>query len=92
MMSRLTLSFKTPVRNHQHPPSPPWRTVRLLTHLFSCKNIENWHISELLYIKMIFDVKDDPILQDSSQEPSTSSKSTMEERVVLDTLIFMLEC
>ena len=29
---------------------------------------------------MIYDVKDDPILQDSSQEPSTSSMYDFEDR------------
>ena len=36
-------------------------------------------------------MKDDLILQVPSQEPPMSSKSTMEDRDVLDTLIFMLE-
>ncbi len=40
---------------------------------------------------MIDDVKDDPILQDSSQEPSTSSKYDFKDRDVLDTLQSMLE-
>jgi len=40
----------------------------------------------------IQDVKNDPILQVSSQEPSTSSKYDFEDGGVLDTLLFMLEC
>ena len=40
---------------------------------------------------MIHDVKDDPILQVSSQEPSTSSKYGLRGQGVLDTLLIMLE-
>ena len=39
----------------------------------------------------IQDVKDDPILQDLSQEPSTSSKYGLQGWGVLDTLLIMLE-
>ena len=41
---------------------------------------------------MIDEVKDGPILQDSSQEPPMSSKYDFEDGVVLDTVIIMLEC
>ncbi len=40
---------------------------------------------------MIHDVKDDPILQDSRQEPSKSSKYDFKDWEVLDTLLIMLE-
>ena len=40
---------------------------------------------------MIYDVKDDPIIQDSSQEPSTSSKYELWGLGVLDTLLVMLD-
>ena len=42
-------------------------------------------------VKMIYDIKDDPILQDSSQEPSTSSKYGLQGQGVLDTLLIKLE-
>ena len=40
---------------------------------------------------MIYEIKDDPILQDSSQEPSTSSKYRLQGQGVLDTILIMLE-
>ena len=40
---------------------------------------------------MIHDVKDDPIIQVSSQEPTMSSKYNFEDGGVLDTLLFKLE-
>ena len=40
---------------------------------------------------MIHDIKEKPILQVSSQEPSTSSKYGLQEQEVLDTLLIMLE-
>ena len=52
---------------------------------------EIFRIILLWSVKMIYNVKDDPILQDSSQEPSTSSKYGLQGRRVLDTLLFMLE-
>ena len=39
----------------------------------------------------IHDVKDDPILQVSSQEPSASSKYDFEDGGVLEALLIMLE-
>ena len=41
---------------------------------------------------MIYEIKEDPILQVPSQELPTSSKSNLEDGGVLDTLIFMVEC
>ena len=35
---------------------------------------KTFRIASLWSDKMIYDIKDDPILQDSSQEPSMSSK------------------
>ena len=40
---------------------------------------------------MIYDVKEDPILQVPGQEPSTSSKYGLQGWVVLDTLLTVLE-
>ena len=40
---------------------------------------------------MLYDVKDDPIIQVSSQEPSTSSKYDFEDGGVLEALLNMLE-
>ena len=40
---------------------------------------------------MIPDAKDDPIIQDSCQEPSMSSKYAFDDGGVLDTLPIMLE-
>ena len=40
---------------------------------------------------MIHDVKDDPILQVSSQVPSESSKYDFEDGEVLEALLIMLE-
>ena len=40
---------------------------------------------------MFYDDKDDPILQDPSQEPSTSCKYELRGQGVLDTLLIMLE-
>ena len=43
------------------------------------------------HVMTIHDVKNDPILQVSSQEPSTSSKYGLQGRGVLDTLLIKLE-
>ena len=48
----------------------------LETHLFL---LESWHINQESNIMMIHDVKNDPILQISSQEPSTSYMYDFEE-------------
>ena len=42
-------------------------------------------------VNMIWDIKDNPILQDSSQEPSTSSQVWHRGWEVLDTLLIMLD-
>jgi len=68
---RLPQSSKSPVRNHQHPPSP---TFSFHSQIMSDLD-KNFRISPISAINMIYDVKDDPILQVSNQEPSTSSKS-----------------
>ena len=41
---------------------------------------ETFRIASLWSVKMIKDIKGDPILQDSSQEPSASSKYDFEDR------------
>ena len=67
-------SFMSPVKNPQYPPSPKWS-----------QSAKSW----LIFIKLsgylpdpstniIYDLKDDPILQASSQEPSTLSKKPMQ--------------
>ena len=40
---------------------------------------------------MIYDIKDDPIFQDSSQEPSASSKYDFKDGGGLEALLNMLE-
>ena len=45
-----------------------------LTCFYSCWRAEIWHTSQESHIMTIHDVKNDPIIQVSSQEPSTSSK------------------
>ena len=52
---------------------------------------ETFRITSLWSIKMIYDIEDDSILQDSSQEPSASSKYDFKDRGVLEALINMLE-
>ena len=52
---------------------------------------ETFRVSSWGSPEMIQHVKDDPILQVSSQEPSTSSKYGLRGRGVLDTLLIMLE-
>ena len=56
-----------------------FQDVGFLTHFSSCKKSENWHISEEPHIMIIYGVKDDPILPDSREEPSTSSKIDFED-------------
>ena len=51
---------------------------------------KNFRIILLWSIKMIYDIKDDPILQDSSQKPSAPSYSTIEDMAVLDTHILIV--
>ena len=51
-----------------------------LMHFKYCLRAEIWHTSKESHIMMIHDVKDDPILKDSSQEPSMSSKYDFEDR------------
>ena len=63
----------------------------LLKLILSCQRAEIWHTSQESHIMTIHDVKNDPILQVSSQEPSTSSKYGLHGRGVLDTLLFKLE-
>ena len=70
----MTPSSKTPVRNHQCPPSLNIEDWGSLTHFYSCKGAEIRHKSKESHIMMTHDVKDDPILQGPSQELSTSSK------------------
>ena len=41
---------------------------------------------------MIYNIKDDPVPQVFGQEPPMSYRSSMDDREVFDTLIFMLEC
>ena len=50
-----------------------------LTHFYSCQRAEIWQTSQDSHIMTIHDVKNDPILQVSSQEPSTSSKYDFED-------------
>ena len=52
---------------------------------------QTFRISSPSYINMIYDVKDDPFLHDSSQEPSTTSEYVLLGWGVLDTLLIMLE-
>jgi hypothetical protein len=52
---------------------------------------ETFRISSWGSTKMIQHVKDDPILQVSSQDPSASSKYDFEDRGVLEALLNMLE-
>ena len=49
------------------------------------------HTSQESHMMMIYDVKEDPILQVSSQDPSTSSKYGLRSQGVLDTILIMLE-
>ena len=116
----MTPSFKSPVRNLQHPPSPQL-ILSQPNHVWSWSNAQDWLLTNyqpdlwcerwphpsslqsgtlnvlqvpnlcflsqimsdldqtfrrgpLATTNLIYDVKDDPILQVSSQEPSTSSK------------------
>jgi hypothetical protein len=52
---------------------------------------ETFRISFWGSLKLIQHIKDDPILQVSSQEPSASSKYDFEDRGVLEALLNMLE-
>ena len=52
---------------------------------------ETFRISSWWSPKMIQHIKDDPILQVSSQEPSSSSKYDFEDGGVLEALLNMLE-
>ena len=45
-----------------------------LTHFYSCKRAEIRQTSQKSHILTIHDIKNDPIIQVSSQKPSTSSK------------------
>ena len=82
MMSRMTPSSKTPFRNLQHliiVLSIELKDRWFSTHFQSEWRAEIFSTSKESYIMMINDVKDDPILKDSSQEPSTSSKYDFED-------------
>ena len=81
-------------------PSPRWTSrgrtrrtssCRSWTSYFGSSRAEIWHISHESHIMMIHDVKNDSILQVSSQEPSMSSEYDFEDRGVLDTLPLMPE-
>ena len=67
---RLILIFKKTSTTHQ--PPTHWWLFSQLYHIGSSSNFQD--ISNMVS-KIIQDVKDDPILQVVSQEPSTSSKS-----------------
>ena len=71
LCERWPQSSKSPVRNHQHHPSP---TFSFFSQIMSDLH-KNFRISSISAINMIYDVKDDTILQVSNQETSTSSKS-----------------
>ena len=72
MMSWMTPFFKSSVRNLQHPPSPH---LHFLSQIMSDID-QTIRICPLATTNMNYYVNEDPILQVSSQEPSTSSKPT----------------
>ena len=59
----------------QPPPPSPNPREKLFLSLFMSDLHQTFRISPISYNNMTYDVNDDPILQDFSQEPSTSSKS-----------------
>ena len=73
MMSRMTSSSKYTVSNLQRPPSMPSRGG-FLTHFYSCWRTKICRTIQESHIMTIYDVKNDPILQISTQECSISSK------------------
>ena len=71
------------------PKSPKSGTIDVLLIPQVITMLETKHTC-LSQIKMIYDINEDPILQVSSQEPSMTYKSTMENRALYK-LIIMLE-
>ena len=72
--SMMTLSKKYPVRNHQHPPSIPILDNSFLTPFYFTYQRKTFSVCFFRSYKFIHDIKDDPVLQVSSQESSVSSK------------------
>ena len=62
IMLKMIPSSKSPLRNHQHPPSPKL-TLQIISDLD-----QTFRISCISSNNIIYNVKDDPILQVSSQE------------------------
>ena len=87
MTSGMTRSSMSPVRNPQHPPSTPLIEPPPSWHT-SNKDINTKFSGFLSWgIKIIHDVRNDPVLHVSCQEPSTSSKYRPSCPHLLDTLL-----
>ena len=74
MTSRMNPSFESPVRNHQCPLSIVFEDGGFLTYVWSFYRAEIWYTSQESHIITIHDIKDDPILEVFSKEPSTFSQ------------------
>ena len=74
MMSGMTLSSISPIRNTQHPPSTPLLDPPLPDTLLSEISPQNFQGVFLIVKTIIHDVRNDPVLHVSDQEPSRSSK------------------
>ena len=74
IVSRMTLSSKSPVRNPQGPPSTPLLDPPLPDTLPKKISTQNFQGIFLGVKNIIHDVRNNHFLHVSSQEPSTSSK------------------
>ena len=91
MTSGITLSSMSLVRNPQHPPSTPFLDPSFLTHLqLSEISTRNFQGIFLGLKNIIHDIRNDPVLHVSGQEPSTSSKYPPSWPTLLETLLIKI--